>query len=168
VKTPACAKTTENAPADQHVVSEGKMSIKNNPRFQNILYRTIQLTLALVLIGAGGLTAARAEGSGQFSGITLVPGTVPVSDAMAGAAVTALEGGLSSYPNLHYFAVTDVRDMDPWMLISFVGLETYDSAAGWKLEDGGWFGLVLLKDGGRGNWAGAASFRPSNFRRRRR
>jgi hypothetical protein len=132
------------------------MSIIHNPRFQNILYRTILLTLAMLLLGAGGLPGARAQGSGQSSGITLVPGTVPVSDAVAEAAVTALEGGLSSYPNLHYFAVTDVRDMDPWMLISFVGLETYDSAAGWKLEAGGWFGLVLLKDDGRGNWAGAA------------
>ena len=78
--------TIGNAPADQYVVSEGKMSIKNNPRFQNILYRTIQLTLAMLLLGAGGLTAARAQGSGQSSGITLVPGTVPVSDAVAGAA----------------------------------------------------------------------------------
>ena len=114
--------------------------------------------------GEGNLPKVNAQSPGTStstseitsSPIFLIPGTVSVKKAIEDAIVDALEDANSVIPSgVLYFAITDVREVSNWAIISVVGFIEFDENTDWSLEDGAWFGIVLLHNDGQDIWSGA-------------
>ncbi len=106
-----------------------------------------------------GLWPAAPPGGGHHAraaeGIQLVPGSVEVDDATSQAVLDALQSATAVVPELHSFAITDVRVEGGWAALSILGLAQVHDGQRWSLEqDGAWFGLALLRRSGDG-WQGA-------------
>ena len=86
----------------------------------------------------------------------LVPGTVPLDSDVADALRAALAASAAARPDAVYYAPTALYRSGDWIFLSVVGLKRVDDGLGWRLlEDGAWFGLVLLRQGTSGAWTGA-------------
>lgn len=135
-------------------------------RNQLVQFRRISLTWSAVFgillstFGFGNLPSVSAQGTitnfipaGE---LTLIPGTVTVSKDIEDAIILTLKNADSVLaPEIRYFAVTDVYKDGKWEFISIIGLVEFDENVGWFLEDGAWFGVVLLTNDGQENWYGA-------------
>jgi hypothetical protein len=88
--------------------------------------------------------------------ITMVPGTVDVEEEVENAVRQALASGRSTLPAADYYAISGLREADNWFFISVVGLKDLKADLGWNLLDNGvWFGLVLLRQHEDGRYTGA-------------
>lgn len=112
--------------------------------------------LMLACITAGASLPARA----QAAQIVMVPGTVTVNPEMEKAVAAALREAADLFTNPRFFAITDIRDEKNWALISVIGLAQVGDDQRWSMEDGAWFGLVLLEQTAQGSWLGATQGTP--------
>jgi hypothetical protein len=114
--------------------------------------RTLKLCIAVIiaalmfsLVHTGELPAARA-----WQDVTLVPGTVEVDRPTQ----EAIKAALARVPDLpgeaRYFAVTDVQPVGRASFVSVIGLAELDAELGWSIDDGAWFGLLLVREGRNG------------------
>ena len=77
----------------------------------------------------------------------------PELEAVLAQALT--EPGAESAEATHY-AVTDVREMGGWRIISVAGLAGMGRSGRWNIEDHGvWFGLALAHQGAGAGWTAA-------------
>ena len=79
---------------------------------------------------------------------------------MQGAVLAAIHAATGQLPELQYFAITDVRQSDDWALASVIGLAQVHDGLAWGIDDGAWFGLVLMQRGPPGSWMGAVQGTP--------
>jgi len=103
--------------------------------------RTILWGALIGVLAAYGLNA-NAAGPAP---VVLLHGATAFDDALEDGVVTALNRSRSEFPGIQYFAISDARQTDSWIIASVVGLAGPDPRFGWSLEDGLWFGVVLLK-----------------------
>jgi len=89
--------------------------------------------------------------------ITIITGTVVVESSIDIAVQEALVNANEVLsPVSDYYAITDLSYFDQWLFVSVIGLAGISSDLSWNLLDNGtWFGLVLLKADRDGNWSGA-------------
>jgi hypothetical protein len=108
-----------------------------------------------------GLIGVPASGWGQEQSatelITLVPGTTTIEDPLAILALQqALIDSRHLLPSLSSFTITSVRNEDNWLLVSIMGLENLPPSQNWTLLDNGaWFGLMILHRNELGQWTSA-------------
>jgi len=135
-----------------------------NTKNQFAQIRKISLTLLVVFgvlfssFGVGEIQSVRAQGvdTTPTVEVILIPGTVSVNKTIEDVIVLALKNAYSVLtPDIHYFAITDVHEAGNWEFVSVIGFVQFDESVGWFLEDGSWFGVVLLQNDGQGNWIGA-------------
>ncbi len=122
------------------------------------LYAVLLIGIICIYLGTSSMPA-HAQGSGTGTAaagadIVLVPGTVSVDKDVENAILLALQNATPILPDIVYYAISDVRQVDGWIIASVIGLAKLDDALGWTFEDGAWFGLVLLKQEA-GSWSGA-------------
>jgi hypothetical protein len=130
------------------------------------LHRFFAAALAILnaMAPLGGMTvqaqpAVRASTPAP-SVISLVPGTVDVEPAVADMLLAILASAGAALPRLPYYSVSDVRAAGDWWFISLVGLSRYDIAAGWRLEESAWIGVVVARRDATGHWSGVVEGTP--------
>jgi len=138
------------------------------------------LMLSLVLVMSFGLVSNSAAGSPDRQpdpggspqtsettpsdeiDIRLIPGTVDVHEDVKSAVLVALLTGLRGQIEANDFAITDVREVDQWLFVSTIGLNGLGPDLQWNLLDNGsWFGLVLLRREPNSLWSGALQGTPA-------
>ena len=111
------------------------------------------LLLGVVLSASDGGKVPPAHA--QSPKVVLVPGTVTVSRQMEEGVILALQGAADIPPATRYFAISDLRLDGAWALVSVTGLAQVRADQSWSIDDGTWFGLILLKQKHAGAWKGA-------------
>ncbi|MEJ2487865.1 MAG: hypothetical protein P8Y68_19285, partial [Anaerolineales bacterium] len=78
--------------------------------------------------------------------LTIIEGTVPLSEELRGILQTALEEASQEVAfESEYFAPTDLEDQEDWVFVSMVGLSNIPESQQWNILDhGSWFGHVLI------------------------
>lgn len=122
--------------------------------------------LRLIVVAALALTLAEpalasiADPPASAPDLRLGPGTVDVDAGVARAVLTALKAGRAELPNVEEYAITDVQPVAGGLFVSVIGLAGVKLGGDWNLLDNGaWFGLVLLAPEG-GGWTGAVEGTP--------
>ncbi len=88
--------------------------------------------------------------------VRMAPGTVAVDKDIESAVRQALIDVPDAVHPPDYYAITDVRKADSWLFVSVIGLMGLDADLHWNLLDNGsWFGLVLLHQDENGRWISA-------------
>ena len=105
--------------------------------------------------------SGEARVSWQPPAVRLARGTMSLGAAFDAAVAAALGYYTEALPALPCFAVTDIRSEGDVQLVSVVGLENDDPEQGWNIEQGRWFGLVLLAPAKQGGWQGALQGTPA-------
>lgn len=105
--------------------------------------------------------SGEARVSWQPPAVRLARGTMSQGAAFDAAVAAALGYYTEALPALPWFAVTDIRSEGGLQLVSVVGLENDDPEQGWNIEQGRWFGLVLLAPAKQGGWQGALQGTPA-------
>ncbi|MBN1991591.1 MAG: pre-peptidase C-terminal domain-containing protein [Anaerolineae bacterium] len=86
----------------------------------------------------------------------MLPGTIEVEPAVENITRLALIQASDALPIVEYYAITGLQEMDKWSFVSVAGLVGIEADLSWNLLDNGiWFGLVLLHRDNNGNWEGA-------------
>ncbi|MCE5258456.1 MAG: hypothetical protein LLG44_05260, partial [Chloroflexi bacterium] len=88
-------------------------------------------------------------------------GTVSRGAAFDQVINLVLDQYAAAIPELPWYAVTDITSAGEASLVSVVGLATTELASGWSIEQGGWFGLLLIAPAPAGGWLGALSGTPA-------
>jgi fibronectin type 3 domain-containing protein len=88
--------------------------------------------------------------------VTIVPGTIAISETKIAAVTLAIQNNYDVLPGgVKYFAVTDIREINNWAFVSMIGFSQYEENRGWSIENGEWFGIILLHEDSEHNWYGA-------------
>jgi hypothetical protein len=84
-----------------------------------------------------------------------IQGTRSISPNFDRAVNLVLDGFASALPPIPYYAITDVRRQGGLSFVSVIGLANLAPDLNWTLDNGVWFGLLLLVASGDGRWQGA-------------
>lgn len=136
----------EIQPVHRFLFTIGMDALKNT----NFTRSTYRIFLIVSLIGLlfsnlnfNTITPTSAE---ALTPKQLISGTVPVAPGAGDAILLALEAAPAVLaPDIRYFAITNVRDLGKWVFVSIIGFVEYDETKGWFIEEGDWFGLVLIE-----------------------
>lgn len=85
----------------------------------------------------------------------LIKGTRSISPTFDRAVNLVLDGFAAALPAIPYYAITDVRQRGGLSFVSVIGLGGLTPDMNWTLDNGVWFGLMLLVETGDGRWQGA-------------
>lgn len=91
----------------------------------------------------------------------MIPGTVALERDAEDAIRRALADAKEILPAVEAYAVTDVRPLGEYALVSVIGLAGLAADKPWNLPDNGaWFGLVALERVADDRWTGAVEGTP--------
>jgi hypothetical protein len=130
---------------------------------------TLSVTFVSVVIAASFLLMALSpsskalpdEPTGETAGrpnstAVLIPGTVAAEPDVVFAVQQAILAGSDVLPKVQYHAITDLQYLDRWLFVSVIGVNGVGPDLDWNLLDNGvWFGSVLLIVSEKGQWIGA-------------
>src|SRR5512144_727710 len=100
------------------------------PRIEGVL---TAIFIACMTVGLA-LPAGAQRLLPQSTPIVLVQASAPVEAAMEQAVLRALNDAVDLYPDLRYFAITDVRQEADWALISVLGLAQVHAGNAWTID----------------------------------
>lgn len=115
-----------------------------------------------MLLAFPAVAIAADEGPSAPPIVRMVPGTVSVDATADDAIRQALADAKESLPAVEAHAITDIRELGEYALVSVIGLAGLTAGKPWNLPDNGaWFGLVALERVADDRWAGAVEGTPA-------